>query len=123
MTVCSLYRYFVLLDAHARKGLFKPPPIAERSTAMIISVSVCQSVLNYKSILHQFLHTLPITVVRFSFGDAAIRYALPVLQMTSQPEIGDAKNKGHNGCDTAASTQTDPPGDDTRLGHQIRPPC
>jgi len=68
----------------------------------VISLSVCLSfrlrvcprayIRNHTYNLNNFLCMLPIAVARSFSGGAAIRYVLPVLQMTSylhMPGIGD----------------------------------
>jgi len=60
-----------------------------RNILMSVSVclSVCLSVRSYNSkhtMLCTFICTLPLAVVRFSSDGVAIRYALPVLRMTSR---------------------------------------
>ena len=71
------------------RRLTTPPPIAERS--IVMSVSVCLCVCLSASIspeLHvrsspTFFCTLPMAVARSSSGGVVIRYVLPVLWMTS----------------------------------------
>jgi len=71
-----------------------PPPVAERSTAMGVSVClcVCLSVLdhylrNYTSDLHQILRMLPTAAARSFCGDVMTRDVFPVLWMTSYLHI------------------------------------
>jgi len=82
------------IDRLSCSDVITPPPIAERSIVMTVSVCVSVSVCAclYASIsleirvrsLPIFVHvTLPTAVARSSSGGVAICYVLPVLLMTS----------------------------------------
>ena len=73
--------------------------MGERSIVMTVSVCVfvCLSVhlRNYTTDLRHFLHTLPMAVARSYPGGVVIRYAFPVLCMTSRLHI-TAENRRRN---------------------------
>jgi len=61
-----------------------PPPRGVHSIVMSVSIGLSRGYLkNHLAIFTKYLCMLFIAVARFSSGSVAIRYALPVLWMTS----------------------------------------
>jgi len=62
------------------------PESCKMAVCVAMSISVCLS-LAYLGKFNNFCAMLPVAVARFSSGDVAIRYVLPVLWMTSRFHI------------------------------------